>query len=61
MRTSSFGTLADKMATNAPCASGGDDVAVVNLEKSVFVSAFKHKEGVSPYHDDLWSEIRRGR
>lgn len=36
-----------------------DCMAVVNTEKEVFVSAFKHKEGASEYYDRLWREAKR--
>lgn len=38
----------------------GEDIAVVNLERNVRVTLFKHERGRSRYYDALWDKVHGG-
>ncbi len=38
----------------------GDDIAVVNLDKSVRVTLFKYRRGGSARYDELWDRVHGG-
>ena len=34
----------------------GDDIAIVNVDKKIHVTLFKHEEGYSAYYDGIWDK-----